>query len=52
MAGKADLINSIVDAVDGAAADPQPSDDGAYASLDAAEAAGAEAGRGGWVADG
>jgi hypothetical protein len=51
MAGKADLVNSIVDSVDGATT-TDSSDDAAYASLDAAVAAGAEAERGGWVADG
>jgi hypothetical protein len=51
MAGKADLVNSIVDSVDGVSA-TDSSDDAAYASLDAAVAAGAEAERGGWVADG
>jgi hypothetical protein len=51
MAGKADLVNSIVDRVDGAAT-TESADDAAYASLDAAEAAGAEAERGGWMADG
>ncbi|HYR09593.1 MAG TPA: hypothetical protein VEQ60_17595 [Longimicrobium sp.] len=51
MAGKADLVNSIVDSVDGIAAG-NAADELAYASLDAAEAAGADAGRGGWVADG
>jgi hypothetical protein len=51
MAGKADLVNSIVDAVDGVGA-AETDDDGGYASLDAAEAAGGDPGRGGWVADG
>ena len=51
MAGKADLVNSIVDRVEGVAATESP-DDAAYASLDAAVAAGAEAERGGWLADG
>jgi hypothetical protein len=51
MAGKADLVNSIVDRVEGATATESP-DDAAYASLDAAVAAGAEAERGGWLADG
>jgi hypothetical protein len=51
MAGKADLVNSIVDSVDGTTI-TGAADDGAYASLTAAEAAGAEAERGGWVADG
>ena len=51
MAGKADLVNSIVDRVEGTTA--ESSDDAAYASLDAAVAAGADAERaGGWVADG
>jgi hypothetical protein len=51
MAGKADLVNSIVDSVDGVSA--ASSDDAAYASLDAAVAAGETAERaGGWVADG
>lgn len=48
MAGKADLVNSIVDGVDGAAATQSPGD-AAYASLHAAEA---EAEPGGWMADG
>ena len=39
MAGKADLVNSIVDVVDGAAA-PEAADDSAYAALDAAVLAG------------
>jgi hypothetical protein len=51
MAGKADLVNSIADSVGGIAA-TEPPDDAAYASLDAAEAAGSEAERGGWMADG
>lgn len=51
MAGKADLVNSIVDRVEGGST-ADSSDDAAYASLSAAEAAGAEPGRGGWVADG
>jgi hypothetical protein len=52
MAGKADLVNSIVDSVVGASASDS-SGDAAYASLDAAAAAGAETERGGgWVADG
>ena len=51
MAGKADLVNSIVDSVGGGSPDDS-SDDAAYASLDAAVAAGGEPGRGGWVADG
>jgi hypothetical protein len=52
MAGKADLVNSIVDSVEGGSASDS-SDEAAYASLDAAAAAGAETARGGgWVADG
>lgn len=52
MAGKADLVNSIAGSVEGSAV-PDSSDDTAYASLDAAAAAGAETDRGGgWVADG
>jgi hypothetical protein len=51
MAGKADLVNSIADSVEGVTT-TDSSDDAAYASLDAAEAAGAEAERGGWMADG
>lgn len=54
MAGKADLVNSIADSVEGitSSSSAGADDDAAYASLDAAEAAGGEAGRGGWVADG
>lgn len=52
MAGKADLVNSIVDRVEAAAVPGAADEELAYASLDAAEAAGGEAGRGGWVADG
>ena len=53
MAGKADLVNSIADSVEGITSSSSIGvDDGAYASLTAAEAAGAEAERGGWVADG
>lgn len=48
MAGKADLTGSIVHGMNGT----DLPDDAAYASLFAAEAAGAEAERGGWVADG
>jgi hypothetical protein len=51
MAGKADLVNSIADSVEGITSSVGVDDD-AYASLTAAEAAGAEAERGGWVADG
>jgi hypothetical protein len=51
MAGKADLINSIVDSVDGAEVTGSP-DDAAYASLDASVTAGETVDRGGWVADG
>jgi hypothetical protein len=50
MAGKADIVNGIVDRVYGETT--ESADDAAYASLDAAEAAGAEAERGGWMADG
>ena len=39
MAGKADLINSIADGIDGAA-EPLAADDSAYAALDAAVLAG------------
>lgn len=46
MAGKADLVNSIVDSFGAAAEPPEAEDDGSYAPLDAAEAAG------GWIADG
>ena len=46
MAGKADLINSIVDSFGATAEAPEAEDDGAYAALDAAESAG------GWMADG
>jgi|GEM_PF-3936976 len=51
MAGKADLVNSIVDRGDGDAVAGSP-DDAAYASLDASVAAGETVERGGWVADG
>ena len=50
MAGKADLVNSIVDSSGVTAGSPEAEDDGAYASLDAAEAAGADGA--GWMADG
>lgn len=48
MAGKADLAGSIGHGVEGT----NFPNNAAYASLDAAEAAGAEAERGGWMADG
>jgi hypothetical protein len=51
MAGKADMGNSIVDRTAGFTA-TKFSGDAAYASLNAAVATGAEAERGGWVADG
>jgi hypothetical protein len=53
MAGKADLVNSIADSVDGTAA-ASADDDAAYAALDAAVAAAGEPIErgGGWMADG
>ena len=51
MAGKADLVNSIVDSVEGITFPGfiGGDDDAAYESLDAAEAAGGDRGRGdGW----
>jgi hypothetical protein len=51
MAGKADLVNSIVDSFGATSDDGE--DDAAYASLDAAVVAGEPAERGGgWIADG